>query len=73
MPLEFDIGDGAIVKSLISDPWNVARRGVMIKPFTSWWDPSTRPAPPTAPLALPAPSEGDSVRISGRLTRKRLQ
>ena len=39
LPLEFDV-DGTIIKSLSADPWNVSRRGVVIKPFTSWWDPN---------------------------------
>ena len=36
--MSFEV-DGKVVASLSDDPWQVCRRGKIIKPFTSWWFP----------------------------------
>ena len=33
--MSFEV-DGKVVASLSDDPWQVCRRGKIIKPFTSW-------------------------------------
>ena len=39
LPEHFDI-DGNQFQTEPVDPWNVIRRGVVIKPYTNWWDPA---------------------------------
>ena len=41
LPTSFEVDEKAVT-SLLDDPWHVSRRGVVIKPFTSWWDPTDK-------------------------------
>ena len=35
--------DGDVeLRTLEDDPWHVIRKGIMIKPYTSWWDPNDK-------------------------------